>query len=169
MDLQMLLALDENQQITVRNWFAMQVKNANNELRVTEAEKRDMADSLYEVLLEKGIAPTPTQELMIDAVGALVMGLGLKAFAMQKQIASVLAQLTAMRKEQKEQGINRNNIGNNAQQNTQEEEQPIEQEQNESQTINTDTVEDWSTEEALILNDSEKFESDITDITLIEE
>lgn len=172
MDLQMLLALDENQQITVRNWFAMQVKNANNELKVTEAEKRDMADSLYEVLLEKGIAPTPTQELMIDAVGALVMGLGLKAFAMQKQIASVLAQLTAMRKEQKEQGLSRNNISNNAQQNTQQEEQPIEQEQNEAQseaqTINADTLEDWSTEDAQILNESEKFESDITDITLIE-
>jgi uncharacterized OsmC-like protein len=171
MDLQMLLALDENQQITVRNWFAMQVKNANNELKVTEAEKRDMADSLYEVLLEKGIAPTPTQELMIDAVGALVMGLGLKAFAMQKQIASVLAQLTAMRKEQKEQGLTRNNIGNNAEQTIQEEAQEVEQEQtmDSSGGINTDNVTDWSTEEGLILNDSKQFESDITDITLIEE
>jgi len=174
MDLQMLLALDENQQITVRNWFAMQVKNANNELKVTEAEKRDMADSLYEVLLEKGIAPTPTQELMIDAVGALVMGLGLKAFAMQKQIASVLAQLTAMRKEQKEQGFSRNNIANNGEQNTQEEpQQPVEEEQDEAQVentqiIKTEDLEDWSTENTLTLNESEKFESDITDVTIIE-
>lgn len=169
MDLQMLLALDENQQITVRNWFAMQVKNANNELKVSEDEKKDMADSLYEVLLEKGIAPTPTQELMIDAVGSLVMGLGLKAFAMQKQIASVLAQLTAMRKEQKEQGYTRANANNNDQFVQEEPQQPVQQEQTQSsETTNTDGEANWSMEEALTLSDSEKFESDISDITIIE-
>lgn len=169
MDLQMLLALDENQQITVRNWFAMQVKNANNELKVSEDEKKDMADSLYEVLLEKGIAPTPTQELMIDAVGSLVMGLGLKAFAMQKQIASVLAQLTAMRKEQKEQGYTRPNPNNNDQFVQEEPQQPVQQEQTQSsETTNTDGEANWSMEEALTLSDSEKFESDISDITIIE-
>ena len=102
MDLQVLLTLDENQQITVRNWFSLQVKTANEILKISEEDKNDLADSLYEVMLEKGIAPTPMQELIINAVSTIVIGLGVKAFAMQQQVNSVLGQLMLMRKEQKE-------------------------------------------------------------------
>jgi hypothetical protein len=103
MDMQILLSLDENQQITVRNWFAMQVKLADEELKISEEDKQDLADSLYEVMLEKGIAPSPTQELIINAISTIVIGLGVKAYAMQQQVQNVLNQLILMRKEQKEQ------------------------------------------------------------------
>lgn len=101
-DVQILLSLDENQQVTVKNWFAKQVKDANEILRIEEDDKNDLVDSLYEVMLEKGIAPTPMQELIINAVSTIVIGLGVKAFAMGQQINSVLGQLKALRVEQKE-------------------------------------------------------------------
>jgi hypothetical protein len=101
-DVQILLSLDENQQITVKNWFAKQVKDANEILKIGEEEKNDLVDSLYEVMLEKGIAPTPMQELIINAVSTIVIGLGVKASAMGQQINSVLNQLKALRVEQKE-------------------------------------------------------------------
>jgi hypothetical protein len=163
----MLLALDENQQITVRNWFTMQVKNANDELKVDEGSKEDMADSLYEVLMEKGIAPSPTQELMIDAVSSLVIGLGLKAFAMQKQIASVLGQLTAMRKEQKEQGIGKTNQ-NNFQNQEQEEEEPSPLNE-EVYRAPSENNQNMSIEDAEILSESEQFASDVSGLTIIED
>jgi len=101
-DVQILLSLDENQQVTVKNWFAKQVKDANEILRIEDGDKDDLVDSLYEVMLEKGIAPTPMQELIINAVSTIVIGLGVKAFAMGQQINSVLGQLKALRVEQKE-------------------------------------------------------------------
>ena len=165
MDLQMLLALDENQQITVRNWFTMQVKNANDELKVDEGSKEDMADSLYEVLMEKGIAPSPTQELMIDAVSTLVIGLGLKAFAMQKQIASVLGQLTALRKEQKEQGIAKTNAENFQNKQEEEEPSPLDEEVYRPSESN----QNMSIEDAQILSESEQFASDVSGLTIIED
>jgi hypothetical protein len=101
-DLQMLLSLDENQQVTVKDWFAIQVKNANDLLKITQPEKDELAESLYEVMLEKGIAPTPMQELIINAVSTIIIGLGVKAFAMQQQISGVLGQLMTVRAEQKQ-------------------------------------------------------------------
>jgi hypothetical protein len=100
-DVNILLSLDERTQITVKSWFAKQVKDANELLKIGEEEKEELIDSLYEVMLEKGIAPTPMQELIINAVSTIVIGLGVKAFAMQQQIKGVLNQLIIMRAEQK--------------------------------------------------------------------
>ena len=143
----------------------MQVKNANDELKVDEGSKEDMADSLYEVLMEKGIAPSPTQELMIDAVSTLVIGLGLKAFAMQKQIASVLGQLTALRKEQKEQGIAKTNAENFQNKQEEEEPSPLDEEVYRPSESN----QNMSIEDAQILSESEQFASDVSGLTIIED
>lgn len=40
MDLDLLLSLDESQQITVRDWFALQVKNSNELLKVSEEGRK---------------------------------------------------------------------------------------------------------------------------------
>lgn len=97
MDLQILLTLDEGQQITVREWFGAKVVQANTLFKVSKEDKEDLIDSLFEVLLEKGIAPTPMQELMINAVKTFVLDMGLKAFAMRMEIKSVLNQLVSMK------------------------------------------------------------------------
>lgn len=103
MDLNLLLTLDEETQITVKSWFSIQVKKADDILRVSESEKADMVDSLYAVMIEKGIAPTPSQMLIINAITTYVIGLGVKAFAMSSEIKSVLNQLTDMRAQQRKQ------------------------------------------------------------------
>lgn len=97
MDLQILLTLDEGQQVTVREWFSSKVVQANTLFKVSEEDKQDLIDSLFEVLLEKGVAPTPMQELMINAVKTFVLDMGLKALAMRTEIKSVLNQLISMK------------------------------------------------------------------------
>jgi hypothetical protein len=103
MDLDLLLSLDENQQITVRNWFELQVKNAQELLKVSEEGKEEMTENLTAVLMEKGVALTPTQELLLSFGVHIVIDLGTKAFALQQQIKGVLNQLIAMRTETKQQ------------------------------------------------------------------
>jgi hypothetical protein len=99
MDLQILLTLEMGQQITVREWFRAKVVEADSLFKVSKEDKEDLVESLYEVLLEKGVAPTPTQELMINAVKTFVLDMGLKAYALQQQIKSVLNQLVVMHKQ----------------------------------------------------------------------
>jgi len=99
MDLDILLSLDDSQQVTVRDWFALQVKNSNDLLKVSEEGKEEMADALYVVLMEKGVALTPTQEAILSFGVHVILDLGVKAYAMQQQIKSVLNQLKTMRLE----------------------------------------------------------------------
>jgi hypothetical protein len=97
MDLQILLSLEDGQQATVREWFGQKVNDAQTLFKVSEADKSDLIDSLYEVMLEKGVAPTPMQELIINAVKTFVLDMGLKAFALSSQINNVLGQLKSMK------------------------------------------------------------------------
>ncbi len=101
MDLDILLTLEDNQRQPVIEWFRSKVKDANELFKVSKEDKDDLVDSLYEVMLEKGVAPTPMQELIINAVKTFVLDMGLKAFALSSQINNVLGQLTIMRKENK--------------------------------------------------------------------
>jgi len=70
--------------------------------KISEPDKNDLVDSLYEVMLEKGVAPTPMQELMINAFKTLVLDMGLKAYQFGAQIKGVLTQLTEMHAYNKE-------------------------------------------------------------------
>jgi hypothetical protein len=100
MDLQLLLTLDTNQQITVRKWFSQKVVDAQTLFKVEKQDQEDLVDSLAEVMLEKGIAPTPMQELMINAIKTFVLDMGLKAYALSAEINNVLAQLKGMKAEE---------------------------------------------------------------------
>lgn len=66
-------------------------------------EKAEISDALYEFLLEKGIAPNPTQNLAIVLIGTV----GVKIFAVYmlvKPVNSVLEQLRAMKNPPPEEG-----------------------------------------------------------------
>lgn len=165
-DVQILLSLDENQQVTVKNWFAKQVKDANEILKIDEEDKNDLVDSLYEVMLEKGIAPTPMQELIINAVSTIVIGLGVKAFAMGQQINSVLGQLKALRVEQKEAQANQstedqfdNHSHTNTHTHTHTETTTDTNTSNDDLDSNMDSTEFTETEDAF---DGEKMSTDLT-------
>lgn len=95
MDLSLLISLENDQQATIREWFVSQRLSAEQLFKVDEEDKNDLIESLTEVMMEKGIAPTPTQELIINAVKTFVLDMGIKALALQSQIKAVLTELRA--------------------------------------------------------------------------
>jgi len=95
-DLDILLQLDQEQQITVRDFFQMQCTNAEQLSEISEAEKDAWANDLAEVMLEKNIVLTPTQELLLTTANII----GQKAIlliSIKAQTNAVLNQLRQMR------------------------------------------------------------------------
>lgn len=99
MDLTILLDMPNGQQATVKEFFLSQHEVIRHESKIDAEDREDLTDALTEVFLEKGIAPTPMQELML--VGARIVGMQvIKAFAITSSNNSVLGQLRAMKKEE---------------------------------------------------------------------
>ena len=65
MDLSLLVSLEGGQEVTVKQFFESQCVRAGVLSKIPESDKSDLADALAEVMMEKGIGPTPTQELML--------------------------------------------------------------------------------------------------------
>lgn len=82
-DLNVLFALSETEQQTAREFFARMCKDAIAGSKVDLDDQEELTDALFEVLIEKGIAPTPMQNLALvslQIVGAKVItALGLSA------------------------------------------------------------------------------------------
>lgn len=82
-DLNIFLALSETEQQTAREFFARMCKDAIAGSKVELDDQEELTDALFEVLIEKGIAPTPMQNLALvslQIVGAKVLtALGLTA------------------------------------------------------------------------------------------
>jgi hypothetical protein len=101
MDLTILLDMPNGQQATVKEFFLSQHEVIRQESKIDAEDREDLVDALTEVFLEKGIAPTPMQELML--VGARIVGMQvIKAIAITSSNNSVLGQLRAMKKEMTE-------------------------------------------------------------------
>ena len=99
MDLSLLLDMPNGQQSSVKDFFISQHQVIKDESKVDAEDREDLADALTEVFLEKGIAPTPMQELML--VGARIIGLQtLKAVAISNSNKSILSQLRGMKQEE---------------------------------------------------------------------
>jgi hypothetical protein len=102
MDLGILLSLEDGQRQPVIQWFRARRLEAEVAFKVSETDKEDLYDSLYEVMLEKGIAPTPMQELLINVGKVFLLDMGVKAFQLSQQINNVLGQLKEMKGAEKE-------------------------------------------------------------------
>lgn len=99
MDLTLLLDMPDGQRKSVRDFFVDQLGIIQQESKIDQDDKDDLIESLTEVFLEKGIAPTPTQELML--VVARVVGVkALSGYAIMQSNSSILNQLRAMKKEE---------------------------------------------------------------------
>ena len=91
--------MPDGQRKSVRDFFVDQLGIIQQESKIDQDDKDDLIESLTEVFLEKGIAPTPTQELML--VVARVVGVkALSGYAIMQSNASILNQLRAMKKEE---------------------------------------------------------------------
>jgi hypothetical protein len=77
---------------------------------IDEESKADLTDALTEVLLEKGIAPTPTQNLMLVA-GKIVLGQGVALMALKSQTNAVLNQLKLMKQKDMEAEMQEPEVG----------------------------------------------------------
>lgn len=95
MDLSILVALEDGQEITVKQFFQSQCLKAEQMAIISEEQRADLADALAEVLAEKGVGPTPTQELMLVAFSVLA-GQVIQLMTLKAQTGSLLTQLRAM-------------------------------------------------------------------------
>jgi hypothetical protein len=95
MDLSLLINLDNGQEATIKQFFTLQCDQAEQLARFEQEKKDDLADALAEVLLEKGVGPTPMQELML--IAAQVLGEKvIVLMTMKSQQNGLMAQLRAM-------------------------------------------------------------------------
>ena len=98
MDLSLLVALEDGQEVTVKQFFQVQCQKAEELSHLSKEQKEDITDSLTEVLMEKGAGPTPTQELMLVTL-TIIGGQALTLMTLKSQTNSLLAQLKAMNQE----------------------------------------------------------------------
>jgi len=102
MNLSILVTLENGQDATVKQFFQQQCLAAEQLGKFEEEEKRDMSEALAEVFMEKGIAPTATQELMI-IVGGVLVKKGAILLSLKSQTNSLLSQLRMMNDGQPQQ------------------------------------------------------------------
>lgn len=102
MNLSILVTLENGQDATVKQFFQQQCLAADQLGKFEEEEKKDMSEALAEVFLEKGIAPTATQELMI-IVGGVLVKKGAILLSLKSQTNSLLSQLRMMNDVQPQQ------------------------------------------------------------------
>lgn len=102
MNLSILVTLETGQDATVKHFFQQQCLAAEQLAKFEEEEKKDMSEALAAVMLEKGIAPTATQELMI-VVGGVLVKKGAILLSLKSQTNSLLNQLRMMNTPQQPQ------------------------------------------------------------------
>ena len=95
-DLDLLISLDSRQQATVREFFNQMEVSVKEGAKFTDEYKESLTRSLYKVMLEKGIAPTPMQSLLANIGKGLFEKFGL-IVATKIQANSVLQQLKEMK------------------------------------------------------------------------
>lgn len=104
MDLNILITLQEGQQATVKEFFLMQCMTAEQLSKISDEERKDLAEALAAVLDEKGVAPTPTQELIMVGVGIFATK-AIALFALKSSTNSLLSQLRAMKQGQEPEPV----------------------------------------------------------------
>lgn len=97
MDLNLLVSLDGVQEQTVKAFFQQQCLQAKQDSKISDDDRDDLADALAEVMMEKGIAPTPTQNLIITG-GEILLRKGIQAITAASQVTALLNQLREMKK-----------------------------------------------------------------------
>jgi hypothetical protein len=100
-NLSILVTLENGQDATVKTFFQQQCLAAEQLAKFEDEEKKDLSEALYAVMLEKGVAPTPTQELMI-VLGGILVKKGAILLSLKSQTSSLLNQLKAMNQPQQQ-------------------------------------------------------------------
>ena len=88
-DLSLMVTLEDGQEATIKQFFTLQCLKAEQLAVIEKEEKEDLIDALAEVLMEKGVAPTPTQELMMISL-KILGGQAVKLIALKSQTNDLL-------------------------------------------------------------------------------
>jgi len=95
MDLSLLVSLENGQEVTVKQFFQSQCQKAEMMSKWNDEQKDDLSAALAEVLLEKGAAPTPTQELLLVTL-TIIGGQAMTLLTIKSETNSLLNQLRSM-------------------------------------------------------------------------
>jgi hypothetical protein len=98
MDLSLLVSLEDGQDVTVKQFFQVQCAKAEEMSKWSDEQKEDMSTALAEVLMEKGVAPSPMQELLLVTL-TIIGGQAMTLFTLKSQTNSLLNQLRSMNDE----------------------------------------------------------------------
>lgn len=101
-DLSIILELDEDTQMTVAEFFAQMRIQAKELGKIPEDKKEDLIEDLYDLLIEKGVAPTPLQSIMLGMLEIAAM-VGFKTLAFRSQISQVKALAAPVKPTKKQQ------------------------------------------------------------------
>lgn len=96
MDLNLLISLDGVQEQTVKAFFQRMCADAKKDSKISDDDREELADALAEVMMEKGIAPTPMQNLLVVG-GEIIIAKAIPAIAASAQINSLLNELRKMK------------------------------------------------------------------------
>lgn len=96
MDLSLFVDLGSGQRETIRNFFNQLELKTVEQMKFDAEYKEDLTNALYKVMLEKGIAPTPMQNLMI-VIGQGIIQKGAVVLENKMVANSVLNQLREMK------------------------------------------------------------------------
>jgi hypothetical protein len=94
-DLSLLVTLETGQEVTVRQFFQHKCIEAAKLAKFEPEAKADLAEVLAEFFLEKGIAPTTSQELLLIA-GQMVGEKVISGMQSKLQIGALIEQLKEM-------------------------------------------------------------------------
>lgn len=97
LDLNLMITLETNQQAPIIDWFRSIRVDAAKLSKFDKEERAEMAGALYPVLMEKGVALSPTQNALMVVAGMLVQK-GAAIYGLSSQVKGVLNQLIAMKK-----------------------------------------------------------------------
>jgi hypothetical protein len=93
-DLTLLLEMEDNQRITVRDFLIQTRILITENVKIDEPDRKELADALFEVLLEQGIQPTHGQHVLL-VCAKIALPKGLFAFTQVKLIGAVISQIKA--------------------------------------------------------------------------
>lgn len=97
-DVSIMLTLDDNTQVTVKHFFQRMCSDAKANAVILKEDQEELADALADVLMEKGIAPTPTQTLMMVSL-QIIGKQAFSAFLNKNTTNGILEQLKALKKQ----------------------------------------------------------------------
>ncbi|MES2287594.1 MAG: hypothetical protein V4547_18005 [Bacteroidota bacterium] len=89
-DLTIILQLDAETQCTVAEFFTMMRKEAKEIGKIPKDKQEDLIEDLYDLLIEKGVTPTPMQSIALSLLEIAAM-VGFKALSFRSQISQVKA------------------------------------------------------------------------------